>query len=264
MKSKGVFMKKAKIEQRQLRRIRVQFAVSLVIGALVFALAGCDGEKSQLNEEYNNTIVCFGDSLTEGYGATKQGSPDKSKSYPAFLQEKVTPRVVNAGISGDTAEGGLDRVERDVLSKDPQIVIILLGGNDFLKLRSAKETKADLQGIINKLKDGNRKIYLASFIGDSTWETVIFGTIPNLASGQIAALLRDYKKMFADLISENRDVGFIEDIWTGVWGIYMSDPIHPNAEGYRIMAENIFKIIKPYLEANNLSVEPVAKLLKSI
>jgi acyl-CoA thioesterase-1 len=158
--------------------------------------------------------------------------------------------VVNSGISGDTAAGGLARIEKDVLAKDPGLVIIMLGANDFLQLRPrpAKETKADLQAIIDKTRAENRKIFLASFIGDASWEAAIFGTIPGLSSTAYAALLSDYKKMFSELTSENKDIGYIPNIWTGVWGIHMSDPIHPNAEGYEIIANTIFNAIKPALE----------------
>jgi acyl-CoA thioesterase-1 len=221
--------------------------IALVIGVLVFSLIGCDTTGTD-----DGSIVCFGDSLTEGYGASKPGSVDRSKSYPAFLQSKVKTTVANAGISGDTAAGGLARAEKDVLSKNPRLVIILLGANDFFRLRPANETKADLQAIINKLRDGNRKIYLASFIGNAAWESSIFEAIPGLTNSELAALLPDYKKMFTELQSENRDLGFISDIWTGVWGIHMSDPIHPDAAGYSIMADNIFNAIKPYLAENDL------------
>ena len=220
--------------------------------ALVFVLIGCESGESPSATADNRPIVCFGDSLTEGYGASRPGTVDKSKSYPAFLQNKVTVPVENAGISGDTAAGALARMDRDVLSRDPQAVIILLGANDFFRLRPARETKQDLQAIINKLKTGDREIYLASFIGDSAWEDAILGIIPNFILIDHVALFADYKKMFAELSSENKELTFIPNIWTGVWGIHMSDPIHPNAAGYEIMANTIFNAIKPYLQANNL------------
>ena len=217
---------------------------------LVFALwlQGCDTGNGSGSD--NTPIVCFGDSLTEGYGASQTGSVDKSKSYPAFLQQKVTVPVVNSGISGDTAGEAVGRVEKDVLSHNPQLVIILLGANDFFGGKPAAATKANLQSIINKAKSENCKIYLASFIGDFIWESGFIGTIPGLSGYR--DLLEDYKKMYSSLVSENKDIGFISDIWQGVWGIHMSDPIHPNAEGYRRIAENIFAVIKPYLLENNL------------
>jgi acyl-CoA thioesterase-1 len=224
-----------------MRKIKTTAFVVLTFAIL---FTGCDNSPDSTNHQ---PIVCFGDSLTEGFGASKPGSVDKTKSYPAFLRKKVSRPVVNSGISGDTAAGGLARVERDVLAKDPGIVIILLGANDFFRLRPANETQADLQAIIDKLASENRKIYLASFIGDEDWEAAIFGAIPGLSSTVIAALLPDYKKMFAELKSENKDIGYIPDIWTGVWGIHMSDPIHPNSKGYEIIANTIFNAIKPAL-----------------
>lgn len=225
---------------------------------ITFWYAGCDNGSSSSGggsgkpSPDNRPIVCLGDSLTEGYGASIAGEADKSKSYPAFLQEKVTVTVVNAGISGDTAASGLARVGSDVLSQNPQMVIILLGANDLFRSLPLSGTKASLSGIIGALKTGNRKIYLASFIGNEAWENSIVSQVPGMTPPQISSYLSGYKTMFAELISENPGVVFIPDIWTGVWGVNMSDQIHANAEGYRTMAENIFTCIKPYLLENNL------------
>jgi acyl-CoA thioesterase-1 len=196
-------------------------------------------------------MVCLGDSLTEGYGASKPFEADKSKSYPAFLQNKVKLTVINAGITGDTASGGFERVD-DVLAENPQMVIILLGANDFLNMRSASETKKDLQAIINKVKNEGRKIYLASFIGDDAWEASYLETLPSIITPGIITLLADYKKIYAELWSENTGLGQISNIWKGIGIDKMSDPIHPNANGYSLMADNIFVAIKPYLTENNL------------
>ena len=232
-----------------MKRTRAAF----VILALVIGFYGCDsGTSTTTVDNTAKPIVCLGDSLTEGYGASQQGAVDKSKSYPAFLQKKVRVPVINAGISGDTSSGGLARVERDVLSKDPQIVIILLGGNDFLppRMRPASETKKDLQDIINKLRDENRKIYLASFIGDERWETSYLEMIPGVALPNLVALLNEYKTIYAELRSENTDIGYITNIWNGIENKHMSDPIHPNAEGYSKMADTIFAAIDSFLREN--------------
>jgi len=220
---------------------------------MILVLAGCEAATTPTppNTQKTGTIVCLGDSLTEGYGASKPSEVDKSNSYPAFFQKKITPNVINAGISGDTAAGGLARVDKDVLANDPQVVIILLGANDFLKLRQASEAKRDLQAIINKVKNENRKIYLASFIGDAAWEASYLQIFPIMPSG-IITLLADYRKIYDELRSENADIRYISNIWKGIGKSQMSDPIHPNAEGYSIMADNIFAAIRPYLAENNL------------
>jgi acyl-CoA thioesterase-1 len=237
----GVFMKRA--------------TGKLIIMILILALSGCEDATIPSNPpQETGPLVCFGDSLTEGYGASKPSVVDKTKSYPAFLQNKVKITIINAGISGDTASGGLKRVKEDVLAENPQMVIILLGANDFLNLkpRPASETKKDLQAIINKVKTDSRKIYLASFIGDDAWEASYLETFPAILISDRIALLADYKKMYAELCSENTDIGEISNIWKGIGRNQMSDLIHPNAEGYSIMADNIFADIKPYLAEKNL------------
>ena len=218
--------------------------LGMLVLALVFAVAVASCDNGLTN--YDTTLVCFGDSLTAGYGATVPFRENKSQSYPAFLQRKVNAhsiRVVNAGVSGDTTAQGLDRVYRDVLSKDPQIVIILLGANDFLKpilnltftnTIPVNETQDNLKKIIDKINNENIKIYLAKFYTDAMVKKYpIFSSIAT-----------EYDAMFDALATSSNNITLIEDIWTGVWGVHMSDPIHPNAEGYRIMANNIYNALK--------------------
>ncbi|MDR0497238.1 MAG: GDSL-type esterase/lipase family protein [Treponema sp.] len=231
--------------------MKITKIMAAIVLTLVLGLAGCENGSSPSTS--TGTMICFGDSLTEGYGASSPGVVDKTKSYPAVLQGKVTLRVVNAGKTGDTAAGGLARVDKDVISKNPQVVVILLGANDFMGLRSANETKADLQGIMQKINTNNRKIFLASFIGDSGWEAAFIEALnlnPVLASSA-KLLLNTYKTMFNELASENKDVVYIPDIWAGEVWKHMSDQIHPNADGYSIMANNIFNAMEPYLRENN-------------
>jgi len=231
---------------------RAMVKTIILILVIVFVLAGCEeGTTTPSNTQKTGPIVCLGDSLTEGFGASKPSEVDKTNSYPAFLEKKVTINVINAGISGDTAGGGLARVDKDVLANDPQVVIILLGGNNFLKLKPASEAKSELQAIINKVKSEDRKIYLASFIGDDAWEDSYLKTFPIMPPG-IITLLADYRKIYTELWSENTGLGQISNIWKGIGKNQMSDPIHPNASGYSIMADNIFSDLRPYLAENNL------------
>ena len=228
-----------------------KIGIAFVIFAIAAGILGCDSSSDPVGDNVK-PIVCLGDSLTEGYGASKTGSIDRTKSWPAFLQEKVTVTVENAGISGDTAAEGLARLNKDVLAKDPQMVIILLGGNDFLQRQPANEAKRNLQSIIDRTRGENRIIYLASFIGDSSWEAAYFDIIPGTYITEITAYLNEYKKIYSDLRAENTDIGYIINIWEGIGPSQMSDPIHPNAEGYRKMADNIFNEIKPHLQVNGL------------
>jgi acyl-CoA thioesterase-1 len=220
-----------------------------VVGLLVFfILDGCDN--GSLRDGAGVSVVCFGDSLTAGYGAAYPGVDDKTKSYPAYLQNKINIPVINAGISGDTTSMALSRVNADVLAKDPLIVIIELGANDLFQGIPLMTTKNNLQKIIDSINDGNRKIYVAKFYTNE----VAMAMAAELGIGSYAMqalLIAQYNAMFDALASSN-DVELIEDIWSGIWGIYMSDAVHPNAKGYEIMADNYYKAMEPYLRAKNL------------
>jgi len=227
-----------------LKNIKKVFAliVITIIVAAGIAVIGCDnGSANEKDNGINVTLVCFGDSLTAGFGATKPSVEDKSKSYPAYLQKKTgINTVINAGVSGDTTADALSRVDSDVLFYEPDIVIILLGANDFLHLLiPVSTTQNNLQTIIDNVKNGNRKIYLAKFYTDEMAASFI---IP-IPSG----IVEQYDNMFKTLAEAN-NIELIEDIWTGVWKEHMSDIIHPDAKGYEIMADNIYKALRPYLQ----------------
>jgi acyl-CoA thioesterase-1 len=252
-----------------------KFWLGIPVLVLVFAVAaiGCDngltsggnssngsgGTNGSSGSNDNNstsssndiTLVCLGDSLTAGRGATTPGEDDKSKSYPAYLEKKVNARVVNAGVSSDTTAKGLARVDSNVLSHNPEIVIILLGANDFIlgddrlpipvpASTSVKTTKANLQKIIDKVDNGNRKIFLVKFYTEAMVKELPFSLFPSYIKG--------YDDMFTELAKSSANVTLIKDIWTGVWGVHMSDNIHPNARGYEIMADHIYNALKPYLQ----------------
>jgi len=196
------------------------------------------------------TLVCLGNSLTAGYGADIPGVDNREKSYPAYLQNRITIPVVNAGVSGNTTAQGLSRIRKDVLSKNPQIVIIELGGNDLLQGIPLSTTQNNLQKIISLINNGNRKIYLAKFYSKAMAKTML-AMLQITDYDEQTALIEQYDAMFNTLAAVN-NVELIEDIWNGLSEKYMSDNMHPNAEGYKIMAENYFSILKPYFRENNM------------
>jgi acyl-CoA thioesterase-1 len=206
--------------------------VLCVIFSVVFMACATTGGSTSDSTSGEETIVCLGDSATAGTGVTVAGKDDKSKAWPAFLQNKVNIPVINAGVDGDTTAKGLARVKKDVLSKNPRIVIIVLGANDLFQKVPLATTKNNLQKIINMVNDGRRKIYLASHY-PIDWDDQI-------------------KDMFNTLESSN-NIELIHGFAEGIFGIYLgADNFHPNAEGHEIMADNFFRALKPYLEANNL------------
>jgi acyl-CoA thioesterase-1 len=227
---------------------QILFVVAVFGLSIGFFFIGCDN--GDIHNNQGTTLVCFGNSLTAGYGATTPGVDDKSNSYPAYLQSKINIPVINAGVSGNTTLQSLSRIDTDVLSKDPRIVIIELGANDLFQRIPITTTRSNLQNIIDTLNDGNRKIYLARFYTDAIARAMAndIGITDYVVQ---TLLINQYNTMFNTLASSN-NVVLIDDIWDGVWGIHMSDSVHPNAAGYEIMANNYFKILQPYLQANGL------------
>jgi acyl-CoA thioesterase-1 len=194
-------------------------------------------------------IVCLGDSLTAGLGASFPDQEDRSRSFPAFLQEKVNIPVVNAGVSGNTTHDALYRLNRDVISKNPRIVLIELGGNDILNHIDLMTTYNNFNIIINNLNMPGVKLYLVKFYNYGMIETLI--TAIGLPPAFAPEVMRQYDELFYNLAAQY-NIEVIDTLWNGAWGRYMSDSIHATAEGYRIMAGNVFRNMEPYLRANNL------------
>ena len=208
--------------------------------ALVFTVGASGSGTKGSSTPVQETIVCLGDSLTTGFSATVIGKEDRSKAWPAVLQKKVNIPVINAGVGGNTTAQGLARVKKDVLSKNPRIVIILLGGNDYRKEIPIATTKNNLQKIIDIVNDGKRKIYLTSF------------PIKGNPKAQM-----EFSNMFKTLASSNNIqlVSGILDSLREVHWVKEKEPRHPTAKGCEIIADRFFNALKPYLEANNLLKE---------
>jgi hypothetical protein len=122
-----------------------------LIGVLLFAsfFSACGGENfAQIRNirSAGETIICFGDRLTEGVGA------GEGEDYPSALSRQLASPVVNAGRRGDTTADALERLSDTVLSKNPRLVIVLLGGNDFLRQRPRQETRKNLEEIVRRVQ----------------------------------------------------------------------------------------------------------------
>ncbi|WP_010262347.1 GDSL-type esterase/lipase family protein [Treponema primitia] len=219
-----------------------------VISGLNFT--SCDNGTTSNKED--RPLVFLGDSLTAGHGASVPGKDDKTKSYPAYLQEKINMPIINAGVSGDTTADALGRINEDVLSKNPRIVIVELGANDLFQLQfsALAEIKSNLQKIITKLKARNITIFLVKFYTEDVVKSVANSI--GITNGTFQRMMiKQYDAMFNALASQN-DVKLISNIWDSVWGVHMSDTIHPDTVGYEIMADNFFKAMEPYLQENYL------------
>ena len=186
----------------------------------IFFLAGCGGpEPITLSGE---NIICFGDSLTFGTGAPRD------KSYPAQLAEMIGQPVLNAGIPGDTTARALQRLERDVLSKSPRIVLITLGGNDLKNGVDKKTAFTNLKAIVEAIQAKDALIVIGG-IKLLIWD-------------------RGYKEGYEKLAAET-GILLVPNILGGLMGNkeLMHDTIHPNGAGYEIMANKFYKAIEAYL-----------------
>jgi len=191
---------------------------------LLFVLLNYQGIQAQQSPE---KILFFGDSITAGYGL----NPDRA--FPALIQQQIDSlglnyTVVNAGLSGETSAGGLRRVDW-VLQQGVDIFMLELGGNDGLRGLNLQQTKANLQGIVDKVKAK----YPQSLIVLAGMEVP-----PNLGTDYTL----EFREMYVELAQEN-DVLFIPFILEGVGGVpelNLPDQIHPNEKGHRKVAQHVW------------------------
>lgn len=186
-------------------------------------------------------ILILGDSLTAGYGL------EPEEAYPALLQKNIDAaglpfRIVNAGVSGDTTAGGLRRINW-VLKQPVHILVIELGGNDGLRGLSLDQTRANLQSIIDKAKAKYPDIRI-----------LVAGMQmpPNMG----AEYTEGFRAIFPELAKKN-EAALIPFLLEDVGGrpeFNLPDLIHPNAEGHKIVAENVWRVLKPMLESSRVRV----------
>ena len=179
-------------------------------------------------------IVAFGDSLTAGYGLAQK------ESYPALLQKMIDAdgfkyEVVNAGVSGDTSASGVRRIDWSLDSGNVRFCIVELGANDFLRGQPVAETKKNLARIIERAKSRNATVLLAGMYTTTDagrdYETQINDAFHSLASEQKVTLIPF----------------FLEGV-AGRDELNQGDHIHPNAEGTKLVAANVYRYLKPLLE----------------
>lgn len=182
-------------------------------------------------------ILFFGNSLTAGYGL----GDAQSESMPGLIQEKINAaginaKVINAGISGDTTRGGLARIERN-LTTPVDVFVLELGINDVMRGISPQTSLKNLQAIIDKVvaKYPQAKLILLGM------------EIPQFIQGNFAD---EFRSIFKHLAATN-NMGFLPFLLAGVAGkkhLNLHDRLHPSAEGYKIIADNVWPIIYKALQ----------------
>lgn len=226
-----------------------------VLSVMIIACGGTGGGDNKAD------IVCLGDSLTAGMSATTVYVDDKSKAYPAILQKKLNAVVFNAGVSGNTTADALARLQSDVIDKDPAVVIICLGGNDFFYSSTddltdgtaIKTIKSGLSSIIQGLDKEERLVVVAKFYNDASARSMLstIGITDTIQQSSIIAQADTAYTDIKNLSTTNIELLVVDSIWSNIWGTanMSADGIHPNASGYAIMADNYFDAIETELAA---------------
>ncbi|MBI2365943.1 MAG: arylesterase [Deltaproteobacteria bacterium] len=202
-------------------RASLSFPLLLIVPFLL----SCGGEgydRIRNLRSAGQTIICFGDSLTEGVGASQ------GEDYPSVLSRLIAAPVVNAGHRGDTTADALNRLARDVLEKNPRLVILLLGGNDFLRQVPAGDTRKNLETIVQRIQERGAMV-------------VITGMKLGLFTDEYGAMMENIAEKFGALLVPQVTKGILTD------SKLKSDPIHPNGAGYRLIAERVAEKVKPLL-----------------
>jgi len=178
-------------------------------------------------------IVCFGDSLTAGYGT------DPGESYPDYLQADLDAqgysyRVVNAGVSGNTTKDGINRLA-SVLAMRPYLVIVEFGGNDGLRGVPIADSRANLDTILARLKASGSRIVIAGI------------TLP---PNYGAAYIKDFDATYT-LLAKKYDLPLMPFLLKDVYnvpGMMQSDETHATAAGNKIVAADVLQLIAPLLK----------------
>jgi len=219
-----------------LRRQQLLMAC-VVLAALSATRSSCASELSPTPQpSESRAIVVLGDSLTAGYGL------DRRQAYPALLQQKINAEgwnftVLNAGQSGDTTADGLRRIDW-LLQRRIHVLIVALGGNDGLRGIDPDATRANLQAIIDhaRQKYADIRIVLAGM-----------AMPPNLGKDYV----NSFRAIYPDLAKQNQ-VALIPFLLEGVGGrpdSNQDDMIHPTAEGQKVVADNVWRVLRPLLLA---------------
>jgi acyl-CoA thioesterase-1 len=215
------------------KQLRTKAAWLALAGALFLQTA--DAAKRDPSDVI--TIVALGDSLTAGYGLSRK------QAYPALIGEKMREagyefEVVNAGSSGDTTRGGLQRLPAILRAhKKIDVFVLELGINDAFRGVPIDQIRANLQTIIDRVRAHDPRTVI-----------IIAGMqLPDYTSDDYVGA---FGRIFAALAEKNRAV-LLPYLLEGVGGdpaLNQWDRVHPNAAGQRILAENVWRVLEPVLK----------------
>ncbi len=197
------------------KTIIISVIILILIGIFIYIFLNKKEVKNY--PSIGTDIIAFGDSLVEGVGA------DVESNFVALLSNKLGSPIINLGNSGDTTIDGLARIE-EIDRYNPKVVILLLGGNDYLKKIPIETTRSNLSKIIENIQSRGSIVVLLGVRG---------------------GLISDpFKKMYKELSKEYK-TAYVSDVLDGLIGNtnYMSDAIHPNKVGYEKISNRIYPVL---------------------
>ena len=210
--------------------------VALCLGLLSWRMSAAETASNASGTlPADKSLVVLGDSLSAGFGV------DLSEAWPARIQEKIREaglpwKLVNAGLSGDTSAGGLRRLDW-ILRRPVDALLLELGSNDGLRGLPLEATRTNLQTVIERTRAKYPKVRI-----------VLAGMKMPENLGE--AYTRQFETLYRDLAETNK-VALIPFLLDGVGGraeLNLPDQIHPNVEGHRRVATNVWKVLQPVLQ----------------
>ena len=189
----------------------------MVWAALSGLAAACSrGKKRYGRLPAGSTVLALGDSLTFGYGAAPE------EAYPVRLAALTGWNVINGGVSGDTSAQALARLP-ELLRRQPKLVLLGIGGNDFLRSLPESETRRNIAAMLGQIRQAGAQAVLIA--------------VPRVSAGALFGSLSDHP-LYAQLAREH-DVPLLAELWSDILGdsSLKSDAIHANGRGYAKFAE---------------------------
>lgn len=196
----------------------------IALGSLALLVA-CGKSARHATVPAGQTVLALGDSVTFGTGAAP------GEDWPTLLAAATGWRVVNAGVPGDTALAAQDRLPALLAEHRPALVIVEIGGNDFLRRRPAAEVKQDIRRLLQAARASGAQVVLVA--------------VPALSLMAAVAGRPSDAPLYAELADEEQ-VALVPEVFSAVLGdpALRADAIHPNAAGYRQMAQGLLQRLK--------------------
>ncbi len=201
---------------------RLRWLATLLLALVVSA---CDSKPNYSVLPAGSTVLAFGDSVTHGTGAAR------GEDYPSLLAIESGWNIVNAGIPGDTAHEAVSRLAPLLEQHRPELVIIELGGNDFLRKKNASSVKENLRNIIQQSQAAGSQVVLVA--------------VPHLSILRAGIGALSDSDIYGELADET-GVVLVPDVFAEVLSddALRADAVHPNARGYQQFTAGIINVLR--------------------